>query len=342
VERNSQRQHGHCRNGVTPTYTRVVPRPPKPERIGPYELGEKIADGGMASVFLARGMTGGSGFVALKVLHENLAKDPTYVKMFLDEAQLLKKLAHPTTVQLYGTGLENGKHFIAMELLIGESLLNVWASFKAHDERIPYGTVAFIGARVAEGLHHAHELKDEDGSPKNVVHRDVNPSNIFLTFDGRIKIIDFGLARSEKRLTVTDAGIVKGKVAYLSPEQIEGQPPDRRADVFALGTTLWELSLLQRLFRQENDIDTVAAIQSCEVPDPRIVDRAYPVGLWRVIERALSRDPNGRYASCEQMRSDLDDVALQLSGQMNATTIAKLMAKVQGWSAQPPSSDKKR
>lgn len=317
-------------------YTCVVPRPPKPERIGNYELGEKIADGGMASVFLARGLTGGAGFVALKVLHAKLAQDPVYVKMFLDEAQLLKKLAHPTTVQLYETGLDNGKHFFAMELLIGESLLGVWKAFKAHGERVPFGVVAFIGARVAEGLHHAHELKDDDGSPKNVVHRDVNPSNIFLTFDGRIKIIDFGLARSEKRLTVTDAGIVKGKVAYLSPEQIEGQPPDRRADVFALGTTLWELALLQRLFRQENDIDTVAAIQACEVPDPRMIDRSYPVGLWRVIERALSRDPNGRYSNCEQMRSDLDDVALQLSGQMNQTTIAKLMAQVQGWAAQQP------
>jgi len=319
-------------------YTRRVPRPAKPESIGKYELGEKIADGGMARVFLARATVGGSGFVALKVLHDNLAQDPIYVKMFLDEAQLLAKLAHPSTVQLYETGLDRGKHFIAMELLIGESLLNVWTTFKDHDARIPFGIVAYIGARVAEGLDHAHELRDEEGAPKNVVHRDVNPSNIFLTFDGRVKIIDFGLARSEKRLTRTDTGIVKGKVAYLSPEQIEGHPPDRRADIFALGTTLWELALLRRLFRQENDVDTVRAIQTCDVPDPRILDRTFPVGLWRVIERALSRDPNGRYPSCEQMRSDLDDVALQLAGKLGAPTIAQLMAQLAAW----PPPEKKR
>jgi serine/threonine-protein kinase len=228
-----------------------------------------------------------------------------------------------------------------MELLIGESLLNVWTMFKQNDARIPYGIVAYIGARVAEGLHHAHDLKDEDGSPKNVVHRDVNPSNIFLTFDGRIKIIDFGLAKSEKRLTRTDQGIVKGKVAYLSPEQIEGHPPDRRADVFALGTTLWELALLQRLFRQENDIETVQKIQVCEVPDPRTIDRAFPVALWRVIERSLSKDPNGRYPNCEQMRSDLDDAALSLGGQMGTSTIAQLMAQLCAFPARPPSENKK-
>lgn len=315
-----------------------VPRPPKAERIGHFELGEKIAEGGMAKVFLARATVGGSGFVALKVLHDNLAREPEYVKMFLDEAALLSKLAHPSTVQLYETGVDHGKHYIAMELLIGESLLNVWTTFKEHEARIPFGIVAYIGARVAEGLHHAHELRDEEGMPRNVVHRDVNPSNIFMTFDGRIKIIDFGLARSEKRLTRTDTGIVKGKVAYLSPEQIEGLMPDRRADVFALGTTLWELALLRRLFRQENDVDTVRAIQECDVPDPRIVDRTFPISLWRVIQRALARDPKARYSNCEQMRSDLDDVAWQLGGQMGAPTIATLMAHIAAWPASPAST----
>ncbi|MEO8877584.1 MAG: serine/threonine-protein kinase [Polyangiaceae bacterium] len=313
-------------------------RPPKAQHIGRYELGEKIAEGGMAKVFLGRATVGGSGFVALKVLHDNLAQDDDYVKMFLDEAALLAKLAHPSTVQLYETGVDRGQHYIAMELLIGESLLNVWTTFKDHEAKIPFGIVAFIGARVAEGLHHAHELRDDEGMPRNVVHRDVNPSNIFLTFDGRIKIIDFGLARSEKRLTRTDTGIVKGKVAYLAPEQIEGYAPDRRADVFALGTTLWELSLLRRLFRQENDIDTVRAIQECNVPDPRNLDRSFPTGLWRVIERALSRDPNGRYSNCEQMRADLDDVALSLGGQMGAPEIAQLMAQLCAW----PPPEKKR
>ncbi|MGH7328778.1 MAG: serine/threonine protein kinase, partial [Polyangiaceae bacterium] len=239
---------------------------------------------------------------------------------------------------LYETGEDRGKHFIAMELLIGESLLTVWTTFRDHEARVPFAIAAYIGARVAEALHHAHELRQDDGTPANVVHRDVNPSNIFLTFDGRIKIIDFGLARSEKRLTRTDTGIVKGKVAYLSPEQVEGHPPDRRADVFALGTTLWELAMLRRLFRQDNDLDTVRAIQVCEVPDPRILDRAFPPALWQILERALARDPDARYATCEAMMHDLDRVAIDLGGVMNGQTIAQLMAQLTAW---PPADSKK-
>lgn len=292
----------------------------------------------MARVYFARSTAGGAGFVALKVLHDSLANDPDYVKMFLDEARLLAKLAHPSTVQLYETGEDRGKHYIAMELLIGESLLTVWTTFRDHGARIPYGIVAYIGARVAEALHHAHELREDDGTLANVVHRDVNPANIFLTFDGRIKIIDFGLARSEKRLTRTDTGIVKGKVAYLSPEQVDGYPPDRRADVFALGTTLWELGMLRRLFRQENDLETVRAIQLCDVPDPRQLDRTFPTPLWRILERALARDPAGRYQTCRQMMEDLDQAAGQLGGAMSGQTIAQLMAQLAAW---PPAESKK-
>ena len=310
----------------------------KPQIIGRYVIDEKIADGGMASVYFARSTSGGAGFVALKVLKDSLAQDPEYVKMFLDEAQLLAKLAHPSTVQLYETGEDRGRHYIAMELLIGESLLTVWTTFRDHEARVPFAITAYIGARVAEALHHAHELREPDGSLANVVHRDVNPSNIFLTFDGRIKIIDFGLARSEKRLTRTDTGIVKGKVAYLSPEQVDGHPPDRRADVFALGTTLWELAMLRRLFRQENDLETVRAIQLCDVPDPRVIDRTFPTSLWQILERALARDPDARYATCEAMMRDLDRVAAELGGVMNGQTIAQLMAQLTAW---PPAGTKK-
>ena len=290
----------------------------------------------MARVFFARALGGGAGFVALKVLHTYLAHDPDFVRMFADEARLLARLAHPTTVQLYEAGQDNGRHYIAMELLIGESLLNVWTTFRDHGAKIPFAIVAYVGARIAEGLHHAHELREDDGSPANVVHRDVNPSNIFLTFDGRIKIIDFGLARSEKRLTRTDSGIVKGKAAYLSPEQIEGHPPDRRADVFALGTTLWELGVLRRLFWQENEIDSVRAVQECVVPDPRVLDRSFPTSLWRVLEKALAKDPAQRYQRMDLLMADLDQVALSLGGTMNAQTIAQLMAQLQAWP--PPSS----
>ncbi|WP_394828494.1 serine/threonine protein kinase [Pendulispora albinea] len=300
-------------------------------RIGKYELGERIAVGGMAEVYLARLPLGGNRMVALKVLRDELADDPTYVTMFIDEAKLLAKLAHPSTVQIYESGEDRGRYFLAMELLIGDSFQRVWEACQDHGYRIPYGVSAWIAARVAEGLHHAHELRDEKGKPENVVHRDVNPSNIQMTFDGRIKIIDFGLARSESRASKTAAGIVKGKLAYLSPEQIDGEPPDRRADIFALGTTLWEVTVDRRLFKRENDLDTVRAIQRCVVPDPRTLVPDYPASLWTIARRALARDPRERYQTALDMAKALDACAPTLGPEVSSATLSKLMGQVCTW-----------
>ena len=304
-----------------------------PERIGRYDLGEKIAAGGMAKVYLARLPLGGNRLVALKVLHPELASDKGQVDMFLDEADLLRRLAHPSTVQLYESGEDEGRYFIAMELLIGDSLLNVWRAFQGHNQRIPYNVIAWMGARVAQGLHHAHELRGDDGQLLNVVHRDVNPSNIHITFDGRIKIIDFGLARSDARVSVpTAAGIVKGKLAYLSPEQVEGARPDRRADIFALGTTLWEISTNRRLFKLDNDVDTVRAIHRCEVPDPRTIVHEYPSVLWLALRASLARDPAARDGTAEELARRLDECVTQLGPPVTSATISKLMGQVCAWS----------
>jgi len=300
-------------------------------RIGKYELGERIARGGMADVYLARLPLGGNRMVALKVLREDFSDDPTYVAMFIDEAKLLAKLVHPSMVQVYESGEHDGRHFLAMELLIGDSLQRVWDAFHDHGLKIPYAVSAWMGARVAEGLHHAHELRDETGRIENVVHRDVNPSNVQVTFDGRIKIIDFGLARSDSRSSKTAAGIVKGKLAYLSPEQIEGQPPDRRADIFALGTTLWEVTVDRRLFKREGDLDTVRAIQKCEVPDPRTLVADYPSGLWQVVGRALARDPRARYQTAAEMANDLEGYVRGLGTEVTGATISKLMGQMCAW-----------
>lgn len=304
---------------------------PPPKRIGKYELGERIAAGGMAEVYLARLPQGGNRMVALKVLHDNLSRDPAHITMFQDEARLLAKLYHPSTVQLYEAGEHQGRHFMAMELLIGDSLLRVWHSFHEHGVKIPYPVACFIGAKVAEGLHHAHELRDARGWPENVVHRDVNPSNIQITFDGRIKILDFGLAKSESKASQTATGIVKGKLGYLSPEQVDGQPPDRRADIFALGTTLWEISVDRRLFREDSDVGTIRRIQRCEVPDPRTLVPDYPTPLWTVLRSALARDPRQRYQTAEQMARDLYACARQLGPEVTGQTISRMMGQVCAW-----------
>ncbi len=230
-------------------------------------------------------------------------------------------------VQHYEAGEDQGLHYIAMELLTGESLLSVWESFQARGAKIPYAVSAWIGARVAEGLHHAHELVDHTGAPEHVVHRDVNPSNVFVTFDGRVKVIDFGLARSETRLSRTEEGIVKGKLAYLSPEQVEGHAPDRRADIFALGTTLWEITVDRRLFKQDTDVKTVRAIHTCDVPDPRALAADYPAALWTILRRALAKDPRERYATAAELAHDLDACAPDLGETVTGTTVAQMMSE---------------
>src|SRR5262249_9767193 len=151
------------------------------------------------------------------------------------------------------------------------------------------------GARVAEGLHHAHELRGEDGAPTDLVHRDMNASNIFVTYDGHVKIIDFGLAKAIGRVSKTAAGVVKGKRAYMSPEQAVGRHLDRRTDVFALGTTLWELSVDRRLFKGSDDLDTLKRVYAGIVPDPTELVADFPPGLWKVLRRALAREVNDRY-----------------------------------------------
>ncbi len=304
-----------------------------PERVGRYEVGEKIAEGGMATVHLARLPEGGNRMVALKVLRRELAGDRDYVAMFRDEANLLAKLNHPSTVQLYETGEDQGIHYMAMELLIGQSLLGAWRAFQAHGAKMPYPLSAYICARAAEALHHAHELRDASGAPEHVVHRDVNPSNVFLTLDGRVKVIDFGLARSESRVSRTAVGIIKGKLAYLSPEQVEGHPPDRRADVFALGTTLWEITVDRRLFRLEGDIDTVRAIHACVVPDPRTLVADYPPELWGIVAKALARDLALRYPTAAQLALDLDAWLAYFGHKVEPLTLAKTMAQVSVWTA---------
>jgi serine/threonine-protein kinase len=164
---------------------------------------------------------------------------------------------------------------------------------------------------VAEGLHYAHELLDERGQPLGIVHRDVNATNIFVTYEGAVKIIDFGLAKAANRASKTAAGIIKGKVAYMSPEQAVGAPIDRRTDIFALGTTLWELSCDRRLFKHADEVETLKRVHAAEVPDPRAVVEGFPPQLARVLMRALERDKERRYPTCAELSRDLDAIACE-------------------------------
>jgi serine/threonine protein kinase len=262
----------------------------------------------MATVFLGRavGPGGVERIAAVKAIKTELSKQEQFVTMFLDEAKILSRLDHPNITRTLEFGVSGAQHFIAMELLLGRTLLDVWDACVARSLPLRLDLAAWICARVADGLHYAHELCDKDGAWLHVIHRDVNPSNIFLTYDGQVKLFDFGLARARGRRHKTESGIVKGKVAYLSPEQLEQLPIDRRTDIFTLGTTLWEATTMQRLFKKESDIMTALAIKEATIPDPRTLLSDYPDALWTIVRHALAKDRDERYQRAKDLARDLD------------------------------------
>jgi len=253
----------------------------------------------MASVYVGRRVKGEpeDEIVALKVVRDELANDEEYVTMFLDEAKILSGLSHPDIIDTRDFGVEGDTRFIAMELLLGRSLLDAFDRAKENKQRMPIDLAAYVALHVADALSYAHEL--------SVIHRDVNPTNVFVTYDGRVKLIDFGLAKAIARLTESGEGIIKGKVPYLSPEQIEEKPFDHRTDIYTLGATIWEMTTGRRLFKRENDVATIRAIQAHDIPDAREIVEGYPDALWSIVKRALARDPAERYADAKAMAHEL-------------------------------------
>ncbi len=279
-----------------------------PTLLGHYEVGARIGGGGMATVYLGRRVerNGEEKLVALKVIRDELAHDDAFARMFIDEAKILARLSHPNIIRTLEYGASDTHRFIAMELLSGRTYADVWNVLAAAGEGMPVRLGAFLCARVAEALHCAHELEDEDGRPLAVVHRDVNPGNIFLTLSGEVKLIDFGLAKANSRISDSIQGIVKGKIPYLAPEQVAGSSIDRRVDVYALGATLWETATMKRLFKRDTDVATLKATIAAHVPDVREMVDGFPDELWAIIARSLARNPDERYATAKELAAALD------------------------------------
>jgi len=273
--------------------------------VGRYRLVEEIGVGGMASVYLAR-MDGAGGFqkwVALKRVHPHLVEDEHFIRMFLDEARIAASISHPNVAQVFDLGSEGNTHWIAMEYLHGEPLRELMRYNADIGRPMRPELAARIVADAAEGLHAAHELRGKNGEPLNLVHRDVTPHNLFITYDGVVKVVDFGIAKVAGRLASTRAGTLKGKIAYMAPEQIRGRDIDRRADIFALGVVLWELTTNRRLFRTDSDLETLERVQRCIVPPPSSVlqHEEYPVELESIVMRCLRRDRDERYSSARDL-----------------------------------------
>jgi serine/threonine-protein kinase len=312
----------------------AIPRAAAPERIGRYELCFELASGGMASVYLARadGPPGYQKVVALKRIHPHLAVEKDYVEMFLDEARIASRITHPNVCSVFDFGESDGEYFIAMEYLVCEPLSRVHRRIVANAEQrssplLP-ARMARIIAQACEGLHAAHELKDAQGESLNVVHRDVSAENLFVTYDGTTQVVDFGIAHARQRIHQTEAGQVKGTFPYMAPEQMTAGGVDRRVDVWALGTVLWELLTLRRLFLRDTDVNTMYAVLSGEIRPPSAYRDGVSAELDEIVLKALRRNPDERWQTAREMGQALRRVLAKEQALIGPAEIADWMSEL--------------
>jgi serine/threonine-protein kinase len=313
----------------------------------------------MAEVFLAvvRGPAGFNKLVVIKQIRPQLAEDPEFLGMFLDEARLAARLSHPNVVQTNEVGQEGERYFIAMEYLEGQPLNRIlhrlsrpapslFAAPSADREAItmtePPGPPGQPAAKVAPGLplamhlrilsdvlaglQHAHELTDYDGTPLGVVHRDVTPHNVFITYDGQVKVVDFGIAKALNSSSETRTGVLKGKVAYMAPEQAQGERVDRRADVFAVGVLLWEAATSRRLWKGVPDITILQRLLAGDIPQAREIKPEIPDTLNKIIAKAMAHRRDDRYATALELQIDLDSYIDTMGGRVTAREIGKVIS----------------
>jgi hypothetical protein len=286
-----------------------------PTAIGRYEIVARLATGGMAEILLGR-IRGPESFerpVVIKRILGHLAALDSEKKMFLEEARIAAGIRHPNVVQVQELGSEDGELFLAMEYLEGESASSLSRRLTSRDETIARALAAHVAAEICAGLHAAHELVGADKRPLHVVHRDVSPQNIFITYAGDVKLLDFGIAKTVLSSAKTEAGTVKGKLAYMSPEQCQGHEVDRRSDVFALGIVLYELLTGKQLFQRSTPLKTMQAIATEHVVPASSIDPSIPTSLSDVCSKALSLHPNERFETALEMRRELLAVQRELA-----------------------------
>lgn len=303
------------------------------QTLGRYEFLVPIAQGGMAAVWAARlhGTRGFSKTVAIKTMLPTISDDPMFEQMFLDEATIASNIRHPNVVQIQDLGEQNDILYLVMEWVDGEPLSAIRRA-AAKEGGIPRNVAVRIVADACAGLHAAHELKDEHGEPLGLVHRDISPQNILITYDGQVKIVDFGVAKAAGRgAAETNAGQIKGKPPYMSPEQALGEDIDRRTDLFALGIILYQLTTGKHPFRGESDVITLQNIVSDRpIVAPRAFDKDYPRPLETVVMKALARDPAERYQTAAEFEAALDRVFPPNMPRVRADDVGKFVSGLLG------------
>jgi len=286
----------------------------EPKQFGKYQLLERVAVGGMAELYRAK-VTGDHGFeklVAIKKILPHLTDEGNLVKAFIDEAKLAAFLQHESIVQIYDFGSMDGEYFIAMEYLFGKDLRRLIHKARENAAPLSLENALYIISRICSGLDYSHNLKDLQGKPLNIIHRDINPQNIFITYEGQVKIIDFGIAKAASHNSTTHEGLIKGKLAYMSPEQANGQTIDRRSDIFSTGIILYELLAGTRMFQGETMYIYTQVRDAAYEPLQNLVPDL-PGKLHEVVQRALAKHPDDRYQSCAEMLADLEECIFDLS-----------------------------
>jgi eukaryotic-like serine/threonine-protein kinase len=279
--------------------------PNDPVPFGKFYLLGLIARGGMAEVYRARVQAGPKQLLAVKVMRPQLAREARFIDMFNREGKLAMMLRNRCIVETAEIGQSEGRHYISMEYIGGRDLTQVLRRCQETQQRIPVPHAVYIAARIAEGLHFAHNLAGPDGRPLNIVNRDVSPSNVRLSYDGDVKLLDFGIAQALMKFT-SEIGILKGKFSYMSPEQIRGMPLDARTDIFSAGIILHEMLTTEKLFRGDTEFALMEKVRKAEVPPPSNFNRRVTPELDAISLKALARDVADRYQSAAHLAADLD------------------------------------
>jgi serine/threonine-protein kinase len=313
-------------------YDRIVTKWKLPERLGPYEPQTLLALGGMAEIYLAcqKGIKGFKRLVVIKRILPHLASQRRFIEMFLDEGRIAALLNHPNIVQIYDLGQDDDNYYIAMEYLEGESLGCLVHQARKSHRRLNPELAARIVLEVCTGLEYAHELTDAQGKSFHIVHRDVSPHNIIVLFSGKVKLVDFGIAKAKSQTHHTISGTLKGKPTYMSPEQLRNKPVDARTDIFSIGVVFWELLAGKRLFKRDSDAASIQAIMNERIPRVHEVRENTPAQLDNIAHRALQKDPGKRYQSIREMSSDIKEYLRQVLSSVDVREVAAFVNEVLG------------
>ena len=302
----------------------------QPVQFGKYVLLDRISIGGMAEVFKAKlkGVDGFEKVLAIKRILPALVKDKEFIEMFVDEAKIAGQLTQENICPIYELGKVGESYYIAMEHVWGKDLLQVINRFRRLQKFMPPPMVAWLASKICAALDYAHSKTDADGNPLNIIHRDISPQNIIVSYEGQVKLIDFGIAKAASRNTRTRAGILKGKFGYMSPEQVRGMELDPRSDIFTVGTCMWEMALCGRLFRGESDFSTLEKVRRAKVVKPSQQIPTFPQELENIIMRALEREPQDRFQSASEMLGHLQMFLQRQNPPYGTSTLASWMKTV--------------